>query len=129
MDQRIQRNGHAAPSRTADSECGWAESQHAGSGLVVDVIDLGDAYLLPGDEIRDSLLRWQYVDGRLVYDEVRRAFIPHPSGSAVSAGPAQPSAVGGSYATPADGRSADPAAPASGPVVVAGPDVTPGGAW
>lgn len=86
----------------------------AESGIWVEV---ADGTYLPGDFIDDTLARWSYEGGRLTYwPAPQRVF--HPHGSA-----AEPRFTG-----TAEGREViSRARPAPGPVVGAGPGVTPGG--
>lgn len=92
MSNRVPDRPIHAETRTTDADAERPGSHGEDAGIWVEVLDLGDAYLLPGDALRPSLLSWQYVHGRLVYDETRpRWFAPLPSGRVVGARSAQTS--------------------------------------
>jgi hypothetical protein len=101
-----------------DSPSGWPESHGSAGGVVVPFIyrlpveDLGNgSCLLPGDEEAPNLV---YDRGALVFGPGQRRFTPHTAAATCMGA--------------AEGRGHNPLSrPAPGPVVGAGPGVTPGG--
>ncbi len=115
MTRRIAENRTSAPSQSHTlSGCDTSQPDPGGfAGIHVEIVRRDGEDWPAGDEPRNNLLSWQYVNGALVYDETPRTFFPHSAAAVQRIDAAE--GAGTSLAAPAPGPDTDPSGPGVSP--------------